>query len=126
MPFFLGIRATVVEIYEPPQESTRDTIRLLPDDRQELVDQLAAALGLQKVGWIFTDLLPEDVQKGTVKNTRNGDTYFLSAQECIMAGYYQNQHPNPCKYASSGYYGSKCVTICVTGKWKKFIYIHWL
>lgn len=77
---------------------------------------MAAALGLRRVGWIFTDLLPDDVQKGTVKHTRNGHTYFLSAQECIMAGYFQNGHPNPCKYASSGYYGSKFVTVCVTGK----------
>lgn len=111
-----GIRATVVAIYEPPQESSRDSIRLLPDEKEEVVEHLAQGLGLRRVGWIFTDLLAEDVQKGTVKYTRNGTTYFLSAQECIMAGHYQNLHPNPCKYASSGYYGSKFVTVCVTGK----------
>lgn len=32
-----------------------------------------------------------------------------------MAGYFQNLHPNPCRYASSGYFGSKFVTVCVTG-----------
>ncbi|KAK9887863.1 hypothetical protein WA026_000171 [Henosepilachna vigintioctopunctata] len=111
----LGVRANVVAIYEPPQESTRDSIRLLPDDKEELVDQIADALGLRRVGWIFTDLMPEDVQTGTVKHTRNIDTHFLSAQECIMAGYYQNKYPNPCKYSSSGIFGSKFVTVCVTG-----------
>lgn len=120
----IGIRATVVAIYEPPQESTRDSIRLLPDEKEELVDQLASALGLLRVGWIFTDLLPDNVQKGTVKHTRNGDTYFLSAQECIMAGYYQNRHPNPCKYASSGYYGSKFVTVCVTGEYRNVLFYY--
>lgn len=111
-----GIRANVVAIYEPPQESTRDSVRLLPDDREEFVDQLATALGVQKVGWIFTDLLAEDIQKGTVKHTRNISSHFLSAQECIMGGFYQNLHPNPCRYASNGYFGSKFVTVCVTGK----------
>lgn len=112
----IGIRATVVAIYEPPQESSKDSIRLLPDEKEEVVEQLAHGLGFRRVGWIFTDLLAEDVQKGTVKYTRNGSTYFLSAQECIMGGHYQNLHPNPSKYASSGYYGSKFVTVCVTGK----------
>ncbi|KAL3274283.1 hypothetical protein HHI36_015688 [Cryptolaemus montrouzieri] len=111
----LGIRANVVAIYEPPQESSRDSIRLLPDDREELVDQMAETLGLRRVGWIFTDLLPEDLQAGTVKHTRNIDSHFLSAQECIMAGYYQNKYPNPCKYSSAGFFGSKFATVCVTG-----------
>lgn len=111
----LGIRATVAAIYEPPQESTRDSIKLLADDREEIVEQLAANLGLRRVGWIFTDLIAEDVQKGTVKQVRNINTHFLSAQECIMAGYYQNKHPNPCRFASTGYFGSKFATVCVTG-----------
>ncbi|XP_046660206.1 nuclear protein localization protein 4 homolog isoform X2 [Homalodisca vitripennis] len=111
----LGIRATVAAIYEPPQESSRDRIQLLPDEREQLVEDLAAQLGLRRVGWIFTDLLPEDLQKGTVKHVRNVKTHFLSAQECIMAGHYQNQFPNPCRFSSSGFFGSKFVTVCVTG-----------
>ncbi|XP_017782702.1 PREDICTED: nuclear protein localization protein 4 homolog [Nicrophorus vespilloides] len=111
----LGIRTTVAAIYEPPQESTRDSVQLLPDDKAELVQLLAEALGLKMVGWIFTDLIAEDVQKGTVKHTRHIDTYFLSAQECYMAAYYQNMYPNPCKHSSNGHFGSKFVTVCVTG-----------
>ena len=90
---------------------------LLPNDQEDTVNQLAAALGLRRVGWIFTDLIPDDVKKGTVKHVRNINTHFLSAQECITAGYFQSQHPNPCKYSSNGYFGSKFVTVCVTGKY---------
>lgn len=111
----LGIKANVIAIYEPPQESTRDTICLLPDEKEAVVNQIATALGLRRVGWIFTDLLPEDVKQGTVKHTRNVESHFLSAQECIMAGHFQNLYTNSCKYASSGAFGSKFVTVCVTG-----------
>lgn len=111
----LGIRATVAAIYEPPQETSRERITLLPDEKEALVDEIAHDLGLKKVGWIFTDLIAEDMQKGTVKHIRNIDTHFLSAQECITAGYFQNLHPNPCKFSPSGYFGSKFTTVCVTG-----------
>ena len=97
------------------QESTRDSVRLLEDPRQELVERLARQLELQAVGWIFTDLVTEDAAKGTVRHFRHADTHFLSAQECIMAGHLQSQHPNPCRWASAGHFGSKFVTICVTG-----------
>uniref|UniRef100_A0AAR5QAR6 Nuclear protein localization protein 4 homolog n=1 Tax=Dendroctonus ponderosae TaxID=77166 RepID=A0AAR5QAR6_DENPD len=111
----LGIRANVVAIYEPPQESSRDSIRLLVDEKEDILRQISSALGIMRVGWIFTDLVPDDIKKGTVKHTRNVDSHFLSSQECIMAGYLQNLHPNACKYASSGNFGSKFVTVCVTG-----------
>ena len=97
------------------QESTRDSVRLLPDSRQSVVDRVAAKLGLQCIGWIFTDLVAEDVSKGTVRHFRNSETHFLSAQECIMAGHFQSLHPNPCRLSSDGFFGSKFVTVCVTG-----------
>lgn len=111
----LGIKGTVAAIYEPPQESTRDSVRLLPDSRQPLVDKLASALGLSCIGWIFTDLVTEDASKGTVRHFRHIDTHFLSAQECIMAGHFQSLHANPCRLSSDGHFGSKFVTVCVTG-----------
>lgn len=112
----LGIKATVVAIYEPPQETSADMVKLItPDKNAEVVESIASQLGLKKVGWIFTDLLPLDNQKGTVKNIRNADSHFLSAQECIMAGFFQNEHPNPCRLSPDGYFGSKIVTVCVTG-----------
>lgn len=112
----LGIRAQVAAIYEPPQESTRNSIKLLDDERGKEVDELANKLGLRKVGWIFTDLISEDGGLGTVKHLRGIDTHFLTAQECILAGHLQNQHPSVCKYSSNGYFGSKFVTVCVTGE----------
>lgn len=111
----LGIRARVVAIYEPPQESTQNSIKLLPDERAEETNDLASKLGLRPVGWIFTDLLVDNATSGTVKHIRGIDTHFLTAQECIMAGHLQNQHPNVCKHSSSGIFGSKFVTVCVTG-----------
>lgn len=45
----LGIRAKVAAIYEPPQESSRDSINICPDDGANDVDAVASALGLKKV-----------------------------------------------------------------------------
>lgn len=112
----LGIRARVAAIYEPPQESTRDSIRLLDDDNVDDVDNVAKALGLCRVGWIFTDLISENASAGTVKHIRGIETHFLTAQECILAGNLQNSHPNPCRYASNSVFGSKFITVCVTGE----------
>jgi nuclear protein localization family protein 4 len=113
----LGIKATVVAIYEPPQESSRDFIKLVaPDKKAADVEFIANELGLKRIGWVFTDLIPDDIQKGTVKHLRNVETHFLSAQECIMAGALQNSHPNTCRYSPNGHtFGSKFVTICITG-----------
>lgn len=51
-----------------------------------------------------------------VQHVRNIESHFLSAQECIMAGHFQNLHPNPCRFSPGGYFGSKFATVCVTGK----------
>ena len=111
----LGIKAVVLAIYEPNQEATNDSISLTTDSKASAVESLAEQLGLQRVGWIFTDLLPLDRQKGTVKCIRGSETHFLSAQECILAGDLQNAHPNPCRLSPTGFFGSKIVTVCVTG-----------
>ena len=99
------------------QTGTPDSIELNDDPHRELVDKVAADLGLQTVGWIFTDLLPEDVRKGTVKHLRDINTHFLTAEECIMAGEFQNQHPSPCALSPVGKFGSKFVTVVVSGWW---------
>lgn len=112
----LGIRANVAAIYEPPQESGQNFAQLLEDERADEIDELAAKLGLTKVGWIFTDLLVDDPTKGSVKHIRGNETYYLSAQEFILAGQLQNKHPNPCKYSTKGTFGSKFVTVCLSGE----------
>ena len=43
------------------------------------------------------------------------DSHFLSAEECIMAAHFQNKHQNPCKMSKEGKFGSKFVTVIVTG-----------
>ncbi len=109
----LGIKAVVSAVYEPPQECSRDSVKLVPDDHEQAVDAVAAHLGLKKVGWIFSDLLQDS--KGRVKHFRGIDSHFLSSQECIMAGNFQSAHPNPCRLSSSGSFGSKFATVLVTG-----------
>jgi nuclear protein localization family protein 4 len=117
----LGIKAVIVTIYEPPQQSTRDSIKLIQDDNEARVDEIARGLGLSRIGWIFTDLINDST--GQVKHFRNIDSHFLSAQECIMAGNFQNRFPNATKLSSSGKHGSKFVTICVTGAADKSVHM---
>ena len=117
----LGIRAVVSAIYEPPQISDADTLQLLDDPRAEYVDQVANKVGVQKIGWILTDLVAEDLQLGTVRHLRHKDTYYVSAEECIMAADFQNRHPNVCKLSPTNRFGSKFVTVIVTGHSEKQI-----
>lgn len=112
----LGIKATVAAIYEPPQKSSKNVLELLEDPLEGQVNRLADAVGIRPVGWIFTDLLADDLNKGTVKHFRgNINSHFLSAQECIMAADFQNKYTNPCKLSPDGHFGSKFVTVVVTG-----------
>ena len=74
----LGIKAVVCAIYEPPQESSRDHLRLLPDPKAELIEEISANLGLRRVGWIFTDLVPMAGVAGKVKCFRYcNKTYII-------------------------------------------------
>jgi nuclear protein localization family protein 4 len=113
----LGIRAVVSAIYEPPQTTNDSSVELhLPDPNQERIELMAKLLGLKCVGWMFTDLVSDDIQKGTVKHFRgNSNSFFLSAEECITAGYLQNMFKNYTKFSSDGHFGSKFVTVVVTG-----------
>ena len=111
----LGIRAEVCAIFEPFQDSTVNSLRFQSNEAEKVAERIAQKLGLCKVGWILTDLIAEEQNKGTAKNTRNSETYFLSAEECITAATFQNQNPNPCRLASNGYYGSKFTTVIVSG-----------
>eukprot|EP00731_Ephydatia_muelleri_P029459 Em0020g1103a len=113
----LGIRAVVSAIYEPPQVASKYSVELLEDPREQDVRELAGHLGLRKVGWIFTDL--ESDAQNQVAYKRSIHTHLLSAEECIMAADFQNQNPNPCNLAKKGYFGSKFVTVCVSGNESK-------
>jgi nuclear protein localization protein 4 homolog len=96
---------------------------ILPDPNESRIRDMSSKLGLKCVGWIFTDLITENAQLGTVEFFRGStDTYFLSAEECMMAAYFQDMFKNVTKYSSDGYFGSKFVTVVVTGDAEKKIH----
>ncbi|CAH8645962.1 unnamed protein product [Dicrocoelium dendriticum] len=116
----LAIKAVVAAIYEPPQESTARSVKLtVPLDSllPSHVSEVVTRLELKPVGWIFTDLVAEDQPgKGAVKHYRGTmDTFFLSAEECVTAAHLQNLFPNVCPFSPDGCFGSKFVTVVVTG-----------
>lgn len=53
---------------------------LLPDEKETQVDELAQSLGLKKVGWIFTDLIADDIKKGTVSY----ENFFSNDKICVI------------------------------------------
>lgn len=65
-----GVRAVVEAIYEPPQESGFNEGIVLDDPFEVHVSMLADALGLERIGWLFT--------------TYHKDM-FLSSQELLEA-----------------------------------------
>ncbi|KAL7672555.1 hypothetical protein ACOME3_007440 [Neoechinorhynchus agilis] len=122
----LGIRAVVKVIYEPPQMANQDYIEIDPDSETfrsdvSIADELASELNMRCIGWIFTDLVISKRKRlestSGVEHFRGGniDSHFLTAQECIMAAYFQNQHRNACRRSSTGVFGSRFVTVIVTG-----------
>ncbi|VDN52617.1 unnamed protein product [Dracunculus medinensis] len=118
----LGIKATVAAIYEPPQSCSPDSVLLLDDPNDNLVDELCSCLNLKRVGWIFTDLWSSNAAKGSVHYTRHKDSFFLSAKECITAGWLQNKYPNITNYCTEGAFGSKFVTLVASGNESEHIH----
>lgn len=51
-----GVRVNVEAIYEPLQEGEMNAVIPLEDPYQHKVDRIAASLGFEKVGWIFTSM----------------------------------------------------------------------
>eukprot|EP01056_Protomagalhaensia_sp_Gyna25_P005603 Protomagalhaensia_sp_Gyna_25__5602@NODE_774_length_2646_cov_310_594553_g607_i0_p1_GENE_NODE_774_length_2646_cov_310_594553_g607_i0NODE_774_length_2646_cov_310_594553_g607_i0_p1_ORF_typecomplete_len519_score72_13NPL4/PF05021_15/2_5e51zfNPL4/PF05020_15/3_5e14UN_NPL4/PF11543_8/1_1e05ubiquitin/PF00240_23/0_024_NODE_774_length_2646_cov_310_594553_g607_i010882425 len=51
-----GTRAVVEAVYEPPQNSRADGVDLNDDPFLPTVERVAAALGLEVIGWCFTHL----------------------------------------------------------------------
>lgn len=117
----LGIKAVVVAFYEPPQLDEADGLQLLDDPALGAVDNVALGLGLQRVGWIFTDLVPDGKTGGSVQCTRFIDdgtrSALFSATEILMAARLQRALPNKVsrKFSRAGAFGSKFVSVVVTG-----------
>jgi nuclear protein localization family protein 4 len=71
------VRTVVEAIYEPPQVGELHGVRPLEDRKKSLVDQVAKALDMTHVGWIFTSSNAE---------------VFLSANEVLDIAKLQEQH----------------------------------
>ncbi|MCP9261566.1 Nuclear protein localization protein 4 [Dirofilaria immitis] len=121
----LGIKATVAAIYEPQQSCSADSVSLEADPQEKVVDELCSYLNLKRVGWIFTDLWSADSSKGTVFCTRHKDSFFLTAQECITAGWLQNKYPNVTTFCTDGYFGSKFTTVVASGAFQIYAGNEW-
>ncbi|KAL6736224.1 NPL4 family protein [Ancylostoma duodenale] len=52
------------------------------------------------------------------------DAFFLSAEECITAGYLQSKNPNITEYCSDRYFGSKFVTVVASGDEQEQVNFH--
>eukprot|EP00835_Amoeboradix_gromovi_P004703 NODE_384_length_9596_cov_0.282510.p1 type:complete len:539 gc:universal NODE_384_length_9596_cov_0.282510:4272-2656(-) len=122
----LGIKAVVSAIYEPAQHGFVDgaLCYYLPSitsgdesDNSKLefvqLQMVLTELNLQIVGIILTDL--KDAGNAQVVHKRHLDSYFLSAQECQLAGTLQNVFPYKTPFSASGVFGSRLVTCILSG-----------
>jgi nuclear protein localization protein 4 homolog len=56
-----GVRCNIEAIYEPPQIGEMNGVARLDDPKRPIVDMVASALSLERVGWIFTTLNKDKV-----------------------------------------------------------------
>lgn len=114
----LGTKAVVEAIFEPPQHDEQDGLTIdMEQVMQEMqrVDTLAEQMGLQRIGFIFTDLTDAGFGDGSVLCKRHKDSFFLSSLEIIMAAKHQTRHRNVCRFSEQGVFSSKFVTCVVSG-----------
>jgi nuclear protein localization family protein 4 len=93
-------------------EFARDAEAQALDDQ---ADAIAAAAGLKRVGWIFTDLERDAAIPGRFIVKRHPGTYYLKSNEMVLAAHLQSQFPNRCTFAESGFAGSKFSTVVLSG-----------
>jgi nuclear protein localization family protein 4 len=92
-----GVRAVVEAIYEPPQVGDTHAVEPLNDPDRTLVNQVAEALSLECIGWIFTTINTEKDVCLTSADIRKAAKY----QELYSIAH------------ESDYTVSKFITVCV-------------
>jgi nuclear protein localization family protein 4 len=101
------------------QISSKVHIELSLDPADEALtahaDEVARAAGLQRVGWMFTDLERDAENSQLFLLKRHAGTYFLKSNEVVLAAHLQSLFPNRCDWAESGYAGSKFSTVVLSG-----------
>ncbi|KAJ3034019.1 nuclear protein localization protein 4, partial [Rhizophlyctis rosea] len=112
----LGVKAVVAAVYEPPQDNFADGVQLhLPDPKEKEVDRIAGALGLTRVGIVYTDLLDDRSGKAKVVCKRHAESFFISSAEVVFSAKQQLEHPTASKYSPTGKFGSRFVTVVLSG-----------
>ncbi|EJD55096.1 polyubiquitin-tagged protein recognition complex, Npl4 component [Auricularia subglabra TFB-10046 SS5] len=114
----MGIKAVVEAIHEPPQEDELDGLSLhLPWEDEPRVRNLAgsAATPLTIVGQIFTDLTPDPADKSRSLYKRHPQSFYLSGLETIFAAALQLQNPTLSRSSITGQFGSRFVTVVLSG-----------
>jgi nuclear protein localization protein 4 homolog len=105
--------------FEPMQISSKVHIEFgLDAQAVELTaqaDEIAAAAGLKRVGFMFTDLEPDASKPRRYLEKRHAGTYSLKSNEVVLAAHLQSMFPNRCDFAESGYAGSKFSTVVLSG-----------
>lgn len=79
-----AVRSLVAALYEPPQNNTPNSIRLLPDDNESLIHLVASRLGLTAVGWCIGTQPREGKQYG--------GKVLLSGLEVQQAARFQHRY----------------------------------
>ena len=89
----------------------------LPWEDEQRIKDLArsASTPLQIVGYIFTDLEPQEENRALTKYKRHPQSFYLSSLEAIFAAHVQNANPTPSKSSTTGLFGSRMVTAVLTG-----------
>ena len=74
----LGIKCNVDVIYPMEQTFENSKLILKDDPNDSVILEVAKRLGLQRIGWIVTDLVPD--KDGMVQNVRHKDTHYVTAE----------------------------------------------